>query len=57
MTAIASGLQSISVNGRPQAAATAPSVPEPANGSSTGSPGRVEACTIRRTMPSGFCVG
>ena len=31
--------------------------PAPANGSRHQSPGRVEACTMRRTIPSGFCVG
>ena len=40
-----------------EAAATAPSVPEPANGSRHRSPGRLEAWTMRRTIPSGFCVG
>ncbi len=32
-------------------------VPLPANMSSTRSPGRLEACTMRRSTPSGFCVG
>ena len=40
MTRTASGLESISRWRRPVAAATAPSVPEPANGSRTRSPGR-----------------
>ena len=57
MTAIASGLSSTSTNRRPSAAATAPVVPLPAKKSSTQSPSRLEACTIRRRMPSGFCVG
>ena len=42
---------------RPSAAATAPSVPLPANRSRHRSPGRDEACTMRRSTPSGFCVG
>ena len=37
--------------------ATAPSVPLPAKRSRHQSPGRDDACTIRRRTPSGFCVG
>jgi hypothetical protein len=57
MTSIASGLLSISTYRRPSAAATAPSVPDPAKKSRHQSPGLVLADTIRRTMPSGFWVG
>ena len=57
MTRTASGLSSISRERRPSLAATAPSVPEPANGSRHRSPGRELAWTKRRSSPSGFCVG
>ena len=50
-------LSSISTKRRPVARATAPSVPLPAKKSRHQSPGRVDASTMRRTMPSGFCVG
>jgi hypothetical protein len=32
-------------------------VPLPANGSSTQSPGLLDAATMRLRMPTGFCVG
>ena len=57
MTATASGLSSTRTNLRPSARATAPVVPEPAKKSRTRSPGRLDACTIRRRIASGFCVG
>jgi hypothetical protein len=57
LISIASGLESISTKRRPSGPHTAPSVPEPANGSRHQPPGREEAATIRRTMPAGFCVG
>ena len=57
LTAIASGFSSTSTKRRPSSRQTAPSVPDPANGSRHQPPGRDEAATIRRTMPAGFCVG
>ena len=42
---------------RPSRLATAPVVPEPKNGSSTTSPGLVEAIMMRASSASGFCVG
>ena len=57
ITSIATGLASTSTNRRPSPRHTAPSVPEPANGSRHHAPGRDEAATIRRSTPSGFCVG
>ena len=39
------------------AAQTAPSVPEPAKKSRHQPPGREDAATMRRSTPSGFCVG
>lgn len=57
MIPIAVGLESISTNRRPSSRHTAPSVPEPANGSRHHPPGRDEAATSRRTTPAGFCVG
>ena len=41
----------------PARGATAPSVPDPAKKSRHQPPGREEAATMRRTTPSGFCVG
>jgi hypothetical protein len=57
MTSIAAGLRSISTNRRPSPRHTAPSVPDPANGSRHQPPGREEAAIIRRSTPSGFWVG
>ena len=57
ITSIATGLESTSTNRRPSAWHTAPSVPEPANGSRHHPPGRDDAATIRRSTPSGFWVG
>ena len=57
MTATASSLLSTRTKRRPSASATAPVVPLPAKKSSTQSPSRDEACTMRRSTPSGFCVG
>ena len=57
MTRIASSLESISTKLRPSDAATAPVVPEPAKKSSTQSPSRLDAWSIRRMMPAGFWVG
>jgi hypothetical protein len=57
MTSMASGFSSTSTKRRPRVAATAPVVPDPAKKSSTQSPSRVDACTMRRRIPSGFCVG
>lgn len=57
MTSTATGLSSTSTKRRPRSRATAPSVPLPAKKSSTQSPSREDACTIRRSTPSGFCVG
>ena len=56
ITAIASGLESISRKRRPSWLATAPTVPDPAKKSTTRSPGALEACTIRRTTPTACCV-
>ena len=42
---------------RPSRFATAPLVPVPKNGSSTTSPGLVEATRTRCSSASGFCVG
>ena len=57
MTESAAGLESISTKRRPSSRHTAPSVPEPANGSRHQPPGLDEAATIRRSTPSGFWVG
>ena len=57
LIASAAGLASMSTKRRPSARQAAPSVPEPANGSRHQPPGRDEAATMRRRMPSGFCVG
>src|SRR5699024_10753055 len=57
MVSTALGLASTSTYRRRSWAATAPRVPLPAKKSSAQSSGRVEACTMRRTMPSGFWVG
>ena len=57
ITSTATGFSSISTNRRPSCRQTAPSVPEPANGSRHQPPGREEAATIRRSTPSGFWVG
>ena len=57
MTSTASGLLSTHTNRRPSSALTAPVVPDPAKKSSTQSPGREDAVTIRRSTPAGFWVG
>jgi hypothetical protein len=57
MTATACGLSSSRTKRRPSSAAAAPVVPLPANGSSTQSPGALDAATMRRSTPSGFWVG
>ena len=52
-----SSLASMPMRPRPSLFATAPVVPVPKNGSSTTSPGLVEAMMTRWSSPSGFCVG
>ena len=54
MTSIAVGLESMRTKRRPSSRHTAPSVPEPANGSRHQAPGREEAATSRRRTPIGL---
>ena len=56
-TGRASAVTSMPIQWRPNSPAAWQAVPQPQNGSSTKSPGLLEARMMRRSKSSGFCVG